>query len=124
MMRRTSKRTADRLGADIFESSFSLPLVLQRAGDHSVDTSDVLDQISGNSKAARQVGAAVIAHPDLASAVLPDQRLEWQLGGQQRRGDHQRCSGLRTAKDEHMGLGHREADAFGLVTMVNLGKDG
>src|SRR5436853_1448015 len=59
-----------------------------------------------------QVGHTGRTHPDLLIRTLPDEDFEGQIKCQQRGRNHEWCATFRIAKDQHIGLLHREADAF------------
>src|SRR5205807_10583105 len=70
-----------------------------------------------------QVGDAVRTHPDPILLTLPDEDFEGQIKCEERGSNHQGSATFWIAKDQHVGLLHREPDSFRFATMVNMGKE-
>src|SRR6266567_8245651 len=98
-------------------------LAAQDALNQHVDPSDVPGQVLWDAIAGSEVRDTGRAHPHLLIGPLPDEDFERQIKCEEWGSNHEWRASFRTAKDQHMGLLHREADAFGFCTMVNLGKE-
>ncbi len=92
--------------------------------NHGINYGNIADQFLWDSVAISQVGHPVRTHPDLTIRTLPDEDFEGQVKGEERGGNHQGRATFRIAKDQHVGLLHREPDASRFATMVNMGKKG
>src|SRR5712692_2694024 len=98
-------------------------LALQRLLNQGINSGNVADQFLRDRVAIPQVVGAGRTHPDPIILALPDEHFEGQIKCQEWGSNHQRSASFRVAKDQHMGLLHREADSFGFSTMVNLSKE-
>src|SRR6266404_2432941 len=103
---------------------FTKTLDFERLLDHSITDGKIADQFLWDDVAISQVGDAVRTHPYPIILTLPDEDFEGQIKREERGSNHQGSATFWIAKDQHMGLLHREPDAFRFVTMVNLGKEG
>src|SRR2546428_13211908 len=98
-------------------------LTLERLLNHRINDCKIADQFLRDGVAISQVGDAVRTHPDLLIRTLPDEDFEGQIKCEQRGGNHEWRATFWVAKDQHVGLLHREAHSFRFATMVNLGKE-
>ena len=92
--------------------------------NHGINYGNIADQFLWDSVAISQVGHPVRTHPYPTICTLPDEDFEGQVKGEERGGNHQGRATFRIAKDQHVGLLHREPDASRFATMVNMGKKG
>jgi len=99
-------------------------LALERLLNHGINYGKIADQVLWESVAISQVGDAVRTHPDPIIVTLPDEHFEGQIKCEERRSNHEWSATFWIAKDQHVGLLHREPDAFRFATMVNVGKEG
>ncbi len=83
----------------------------ERLLDHRINYGKIADQFLWEGVAISQVSDAVRTHPDLAIRTLPDEDFEGQIECEERGRDHEGRAPFRIAKDQHVGLLHREADA-------------
>ncbi len=90
----------------------------------SINDGKIADQFLRDGVAISQVVDAVRTHPRLLIRTLPDEDFEGQIKCEKRGRNHEWRAAFRIAKDQHVGLLHREADASRFATMVNLGKEG
>ena len=97
--------------------------MIERLLNHGINDGKIADQFLWDGVAISQVGHPVRTHPDLSIRTLPDEDFEGQIKGEERRRNHQGRATFRIAKDQHVGLLHREPDASRFATMVNMGKD-
>ena len=97
--------------------------MIERLLNHGINDGKIADQFLWDGVAISQVGHPVRTHPDLTICTLPDEDFEGQIKGEERGGNHQGRATFRIAKDQHVGLLHREPDASRFATMVNMGKD-
>src|SRR5579864_8428443 len=95
----------------------------ERLLNYSINDGQIADQFLRDGVAISQVSDAGRTHPDLTIRTLPDEHFEGQIKCEQRGGNHEWRATLWIAKDQHMGLLHREADSSRFSAMVNLGKD-
>src|SRR6266566_6509115 len=98
-------------------------LALERLLNQGIDSGNIADQFLRDGVAISQVGHTVRTHPYLIILPLPDEHFEGQIKCEEWGSNHQRSASFRAAKDQHMGLLHREAGAFRFSTMVNMGKE-
>lgn len=105
----------------------SLPawLLGERLLNHGVTDGQLAGQFLRESVALSQVVRTGRTHPDLLFiSSLPDKDFERQIKREKRGRNHEWSAPLRIAKDQDMGLLHREANPLRFSTVVNLGKDG
>ncbi len=62
--------------------------------------------------------------PRLYPGVFPDQNLKREIDGDAGSGQHQRCAGFRTSKDQQFGGPHFDAHLFCLSAVVNQSEQG
>src|SRR5947209_6143015 len=98
-------------------------LTLERLLNQGIDSGNVADQFLWESVADPQIVGAGRTDPDLIILTLPDQHFEGQLKREERRSNHEGCASFRTAKDQHLGLLHRDPDPSRFSTVVNMGKE-
>lgn len=98
-------------------------LAAQDALNQPVDPSDVAGQFLWDAIASSEVRDTGRAHSHMIIVPLPDEHLEGQIKCEEWGSNHEWSASFRTAKDQHMGLLHLEADAFRFSTMVNMGKE-
>ncbi len=112
------------VGRKHFVSPIPGRLRCERLLDHRINDGKIANQFLRDGVAISQVGDAVCTHPDLLIRTLPDEDFEGQIKCEQRGGNHEWRAAFRIAKDQHVGLLHRESDPSRFATMVNLGKEG
>src|SRR6266566_5741984 len=87
-------------------------LALERPLNQGIDSGNVADQFLRDQVAIPQVVGTGRTHPYPIILPLPDEYFEGQIKCEKWRSNHQRSAGFRVAKDQHMGLLHREADSL------------
>jgi len=95
----------------------------ERLLNHRNTDGKIADQSLRESVAISQVSYTSRTHPDLTIRTLPDEDFEGQIKCQERGRNHQGRAALWIAKDQHVGLLHREANSFCLSTVINMGKE-
>src|SRR5882724_74052 len=95
----------------------------QRLFDQPVNAGDVLLQAIGKPEPLGDEGALVVAHPDAAPWVLPDEHPQRELQADQRPCDHQRGPGARVAEDDQLLLLHREPEVARVPAVVDPSED-
>jgi hypothetical protein len=87
------------------------------------DSSECRGWRTGETMPLLQIFGAVVGEPDFLLGVLPDERLERQVDGNRRSGDHKRCSSFGTAEDKQLSWPHGEAGSSGFSAVVDAAKD-
>lgn len=86
------------------------------------DGGEVLKEFMRNAAPLPEILRAVIGNEHFAIAVLPYENFKWKIHCARRSRQHYGSASLGTAKDEQFGQSHCHADSFGLVTVIDEGK--
>src|SRR5260370_2787468 len=89
----------------------------------SSHSSDVPQKMRWNGMPLCQVFRAVVGEPYVPIRITPGECFEWKIDGCCRRGEHQRCTSLRTSKDEQLCRIHLQSRSRRITAMIDSRED-